>query len=172
MDFEAVGETIAHWIENDTEVAAVYNYFNSSNFSDAWDVVSADEEIIQFVRWIESTGVEIIEVLNLVAERFGLRPFVPANPTPASRAINRSWESFVDAIMALYPREEIADLITELKLTNPEFAQFLVKFDNLEGAIKVLAEHPAVKQVGIDLRELGVNIDTLREALRDFFGWE
>lgn len=172
MNFEAIQEEIAAWIQNDTEVAAVYNYFNSTNFSNAWDVVSADEEIIQFVRWIESTGVDIIGFFNRLAERFGLRPFEPATPTPVSRAINRSWEIFVEAILALYPREEIHALFTELKLTNPEFAQFLAKFNNLEGAFKLLAENPAVQQVGDDLRELGVDVDRLREILREFFGWE
>lgn len=172
MNFEAIQEEIAAWIQNDTEVAAVYNYFNSSNFSDAWDVVSANEEIGQFVRWIESTGVDIIGLLNRLAERFGLTPFEPAIPTPVSRVNNRTWDSFVEAILALYPREEIHELFTSLKLTNPEFAQFLVKFDNLEGAFKLLAEDPAVVQVGADLRELGVDVDRLREALREFFGWE
>lgn len=172
MNFEAIQEEIAFWIDNDTEVAAVYDYFSSGNFSDAWDVVSANQEIVQFVRWIESTGVEIIELFNRLAERFGLKPFVPANPTPASRVLNRSWESFVEAILALYPQEEIHALFTELKLTNPEFAQFLIKFDNLEGAFKLLAETPELQQVGTDLRGLGVDVDRLREALREFFGWE
>lgn len=172
MNFEAFKDEIAIWIEKDAEVAAVYNYFSSDNFSAAWDVVSASESIIQFVRWVESTGVDIIGFFNRIAVRFGLKTFVPAQPI-SQRSINsRSWESFVEAILALYPQEEFHALVTELKITNEEFAQFIWKFGYMEGSLKLIAEYPEVQQVGADLRELGVDVDRILEALRNFFEWE
>lgn len=175
MNFEAFREEIAIWIENDTEVAAVYNYFSSDNFSAAWDVVSVNESIIQFIRWIESTGVDIIGFLNRIAVRFGLKTFVPLAEPIAQRTINnRSWESFAEAMYEklMLKQVEFQALVNELQSTNYEFDQFLWQIGYMEASLDFIAEYPEVQQVGSDLRELGVDLDRMFETIRDFVGWE
>lgn len=173
MNFDAFKEEIAFWIEYDSEVAAVYDYLNSDNFSAAWDAVSANNGTIQFVSWIESTGVDIIGFLNRLAERFGLQTFVPAEQ--AQRSVNsRSWEDFAEAIyekLAL-KKDDFQALVDELATTNDEFAEFLYQIGYMETNLEVIFQYPEVAQIGIDLRGLGVDTERLIETIADFIGWD
>lgn len=171
FDFEAIQAEIREWIDSDPEVAAVYDYFSSDNFEAGWVAVSANAEISGLVRWIESTGVDIIGRLNSIAERFGLPPFEP-RPTPVKFVEARSWPDFVEAILVLYPQEEFRAKIAELNAAGGEFAELFSRIDALRPTFQAIEASEEAQTIGADLRALGVNVDRLIELFKQTFGWE
>lgn len=169
LNFQSFKEEIGIWIEKDAEVAAVVEYLGSENFEDLWVVLSQDDKIISFLRWMESTGVDSIGFLNRLSERLGL-PAFEERPSPHNIQ-SKTWEDFVETLFAMYPQEEFHTLVADLNTAGGEFDEFMVQMEEFDLYARAVQLTYYGKVVGEDLRDLGVNVSRICEALNNIFGW-
>lgn len=111
--------------------------------------------------------------MNRFAERYGLPQF-EERPVPVTHRLvdSRSWDSFVEAIFALYPQAEFQALIAELNAAGGEFAELFARIDALRPVFQAVQESPIALQIGADLRALGVDVDRVIEAIKNTWGWQ
>lgn len=167
-------KTIYHKYENDPDIKKVVAYLKSKDFAAVADILVNVDEVKDMVNYLQSKGVNIIEVINKIADHLGL-PHWPGSIVARSYPRqNRAWRDFLNEVVAALPVDDLVNLGIDKLANSADFQELFEKISNLDyqklhdNALK----HPEIVDMITRLEAMGVDIKKVWEAIKAIFGWE
>uniref|UniRef100_F4MI43 Putative microvillar-like protein 1 n=1 Tax=Phlebotomus perniciosus TaxID=13204 RepID=F4MI43_PHLPE len=156
------------YLMNDKEFQAVVAYFQSAEFAKLWEGVFKNKEVKEVVAFLQNAGLDVVGLLNEVANFLNLPPVKPTNARRGT-----GLEGFLNDLLAMLPKDKLVALFKEKLQTSPEFKAFYEKLTGAE--FKKLTDSMFnSKEVQGYLKELkNHKVDLLKflQVFKEFFGF-
>uniref|UniRef100_A0A182Q2Q9 Protein G12 n=1 Tax=Anopheles farauti TaxID=69004 RepID=A0A182Q2Q9_9DIPT len=169
LPLEDLLELALRYLVNDKEIQQVLLYLQGDEFSAVWDQFFALPAVRDLLNYLEAAGVPAYDSLNSVADFLGLTPLKPSVRSLRSGGLN----GLLEEAIALLPLDELEALFQKKLQTSAEFKALFEKLQNFEHKqlVDLYEKSPEVQNLVRKLRGLGVDVDHIVQAVKDFFGW-
>ncbi|XP_067014207.2 protein G12 [Anabrus simplex] len=168
---DKIREIVLDHAANDADLQKWIAYVQTDDFKNIILSLEAIPEYIEFLTYLEHSGVHIYEQINQLHEALKL-PLLPIPPSHTSKRSRRSLDSMLDEIIAVLPREQLWALLQHKKQNSPAFKAFIarVQSDEFQGVMKKLAAIPEYVVLKQRLREDDVDVDFYIFEIKRWFG--
>lgn len=158
LRFDEVLALYDSYVQTSAEVQALSTYLRSAEFRAAWIVVTQHPQMLEVYNFGFVRGVDIAGSIDRLAERLG-HPLVPRS-IPTQRTVR-------DFITELYTIVDVDGLITLLGQQGQAGGDMSLLLGRLATSQSGVLDDPAVATVGQALRGFGIDIDLIRQRIRD-----
>ncbi|XP_046402856.1 uncharacterized protein LOC124168644 isoform X4 [Ischnura elegans] len=164
-------EIFEEHMQNDPQVQNAVKYLQSDDFKKIVTTVQAMPEFDDFVKFLYDSGLDIYTYLNFINDMLGL-PHI--NPPVRQRLVApKTIMSMVFEILSILPIEDIKNFYHEKVENDPDFINLLARMRSPEfkKIVDTLRAMPEYQDLLNGLRENGVPVDEILQAINGFFGW-
>lgn len=181
---DQVESIVLDYITNDEETIEVINWIQTAEEAKSLVYkIEALDTFVDFIAFLEETGLHANEIINQLHQFMGLHPWNPPSRLyrqaraaalirPSGLRRGTGLSGLVDDIIAILPIDDLHDLFLYKQANSPEFQEMVkrVQSPEFQAMVKHLYEIPEFTQVLDRLREQGIDIDKYIELLRNLFG--
>ncbi|XP_068086539.1 protein G12-like [Anabrus simplex] len=158
-------------VTNDAELQDFLAYVRTDDFKNIISSLEAIPEFLQFLTYMEHSGLRAFELFNLLNEALHL----PALPIPTIRVAKRSPRSIngmIDELIAALPRDELRALAQDKLLNSPSFKTFIgrIRSDEFRGNVKKLATNPEYQVISQTFRDHGIELHHVIDFVKALLG--
>uniref|UniRef100_A0A6V7I5S7 Protein G12 n=1 Tax=Bracon brevicornis TaxID=1563983 RepID=A0A6V7I5S7_9HYME len=168
LPVEDILPLVQEYLENDEEVKHAVEYVKSENFKKLLQEIESIDDVVEFLKYLEESGLEVIELIEKLHEAIGLPPM-----RPVERAtITGGMAGLVGDIKGLLPLEEIKALYYEKLETSVDFKNLVDRLSSpkLQALVDKLAANKEVQHIVETLKEHGVHVQAFFDLLAKIFG--
>lgn len=168
LPVEKIREISRRHIETDPEYQVVVSYIHSPTWKALVNEINSKVQIKKLYSFCKSAGLDLNEVIKFIYDLF------VGFPPPKNQFGTRSIRQFADEIKAVFPVETFVELYKEKLQNSHDFRMLMLKISSQEAnnLVNEVLSMSEVQRLGEKLRNFGIDVSYVIDAIYNFFGWE
>ena len=168
IPIDKIKEIVLDYVLNDPEVQSLLAYAQSEDFKNLVLRVEAIPGYIDFINYLEDSGVHAYAYINSIHEIVGLPPLERQFLLRRGTGLR----GMIDDIISILPLDDLRALFDEKLATSPDFQNLVkrVQSPEFQALLDQLRNDPEYQNVLKDLKSRGIDVDKVIELLRSLFG--
>ncbi|XP_063986109.1 uncharacterized protein LOC135167154 [Diachasmimorpha longicaudata] len=160
---------VMEYLEHDKDVQKAVEYMQSAEFRQLVKVVEEMDDVKNFYKYIQESGLDIYGAVNKLHDFIGLPPLV--HPRVA-RTITGGLNGLIHDIKAVLPIEEIKALYYEKMGTSPAFKQLVQRLNSpkFQAVVDKLFANTEFQEILKAAKEAGIDLEKIADLLTTIFG--
>ena len=155
------------YLQTDAEFQRVVAYLQGPEWAKLVKAVASNPSYQKFKKYLTEAGIDVDAIIKYIHDLI-------AGAKPTHSRATRGVREFLDEIKAIIPKDKIMAKVAEKMLTSADFRELYEKIssDEARDLFDTVRALPEVQRVAKVLREMGVDLDKVLDAIYKFLGWK